>query len=102
MWEKIQRLKFHDFNICPNILHADADTDADTDADAGGYSNSSSALKCRRAKNLKLGNLKTELIFFISLYTKFILSKVRVQMHWPKGHLKAIVIHKLLYIYTHT
>ena len=29
MQEKIQRLKFHDFNICPNILHADADADAD-------------------------------------------------------------------------
>ena len=29
-----QRLKFHDFNICPNILHADADADAD--ADVGG------------------------------------------------------------------
>ena len=28
MQEKIQRLKFHDFNICPNILHADADADA--------------------------------------------------------------------------
>ena len=24
-----ERLKFHDFNICPNILHADADADAD-------------------------------------------------------------------------
>ena len=40
MQEKIQRLKFHDFNICPNILHADADADADADmdadADAGG------------------------------------------------------------------
>ena len=35
-----ERLKFHDFNICPNILHADADADADADkdadADAGG------------------------------------------------------------------
>ena len=29
-----ERLKFQDFNICPNILHADADADADTDADA--------------------------------------------------------------------
>ena len=29
-----ERLKFHDFNICPNILHVDADADAD--ADAGG------------------------------------------------------------------
>ena len=29
MQEKIQRLKFQDFNICPNILHVDADTDAD-------------------------------------------------------------------------
>ena len=29
MQEKIQRLKFHDFNICPNILYADADADAD-------------------------------------------------------------------------
>ena len=29
MQEKIQRLKFHDFNICPNILHVDADADAD-------------------------------------------------------------------------
>ena len=28
MQEKIQRLKFHDFNICPNILNADADADA--------------------------------------------------------------------------
>ena len=32
--------KFQDFNIYPNILHADADADAnadaDTDADAGG------------------------------------------------------------------
>ena len=34
MQQKIQRLKFHDLNICPNILHADADADADTDADA--------------------------------------------------------------------
>ena len=34
MQEKIQRLKFHDFNICPYTLHADADADAD--ADAGG------------------------------------------------------------------
>ena len=32
MQEKKQRLKFHDFNICPNILLADADADADTDA----------------------------------------------------------------------
>ena len=24
-----ERLKFQDFNICPNILHADADADAD-------------------------------------------------------------------------
>ena len=32
MQEKIQRLKFHDFDICPNILLADADVDADTDA----------------------------------------------------------------------
>ena len=30
-----ERLKFHDFNICPNILHADADADADADTDAG-------------------------------------------------------------------
>ena len=37
-------LKFHDFNICPNILHVDADADTDADADAGG-------IKCRRAKN---------------------------------------------------
>ena len=29
-----KRLNFQDFNICPNILHADADADAD--ADAGG------------------------------------------------------------------
>ena len=29
MQEKIQRLEFHDFNICLNILHADADADAD-------------------------------------------------------------------------
>ena len=26
-----ERLKFEDFNICPNILHADADGDPDTD-----------------------------------------------------------------------
>ena len=32
MQEKIQRLKFHHLNICPNILHADADADADMDA----------------------------------------------------------------------
>ena len=25
--ENTERLKFKDFNICPNILHADADTD---------------------------------------------------------------------------
>ena len=31
-----KRLKFHDFNICPNILHVDADADADADADPGG------------------------------------------------------------------
>ena len=35
-----ERLKFQDFNICPNILHVDANADADayadTDADAGG------------------------------------------------------------------
>ena len=24
-----ERLKFHDFNICPNILHVDVDADAD-------------------------------------------------------------------------
>ena len=24
-----ERLKFQDFNICPNILHVDADADAD-------------------------------------------------------------------------
>ena len=24
-----EKLKFHDFNICPNILHANADADAD-------------------------------------------------------------------------
>ena len=39
MQEKIQkRLKFQDFNICPIILHpdADADVDADADTDAGG------------------------------------------------------------------
>ena len=24
-----ERLKFQDFNICPNILHAEADADAD-------------------------------------------------------------------------
>ena len=29
-----ERLRFQDFNICPNILHADADADADVDADA--------------------------------------------------------------------
>ena len=23
-----ERLKFHDFNICPNILHVDTDADA--------------------------------------------------------------------------
>ena len=26
---KIERLKFQDFNICPNILYADADADVD-------------------------------------------------------------------------
>ena len=28
-----ERLKFQDFNICPTILHVDADVDADADAD---------------------------------------------------------------------
>ena len=48
-----ERLKFQDFDICPNILHVDADRDADRDADAWrrGYGNSSSALKCRHVKN---------------------------------------------------
>ena len=32
MQEKIQRLKFHDFNICSNILHVDEDAEADVDA----------------------------------------------------------------------
>ena len=33
MHREIQkRLKFHDFNICPNILHVDADANADADA----------------------------------------------------------------------
>ena len=27
-----ERLKFHDFNICPNILHADADADTKVQA----------------------------------------------------------------------
>ena len=31
-----ERLKFQDFNICPNILHADANEDADADTDARG------------------------------------------------------------------
>ena len=31
-----ERLKFQDFNICPNILHADADADADADTDTRG------------------------------------------------------------------
>ena len=31
-----RRLRFHDFNICPNILHADADADTDANMDAGG------------------------------------------------------------------
>ena len=31
-----ERLKFQDFNICPNILHADADADVDPDTGAGG------------------------------------------------------------------
>ena len=36
--KKSEKLKFRNFNICPNILHADADADvdADADADAGG------------------------------------------------------------------
>ena len=29
MQEKIQRLKFHDFNICPKILLVDTDADMD-------------------------------------------------------------------------
>ena len=45
--KNIEKLKFQDFNICPYILHVDADADAD----AGGLCNSSSALKYRRAKN---------------------------------------------------
>ena len=31
-----ERLKFQDFNICPNILHADTDADPDANTDAGG------------------------------------------------------------------
>ena len=30
------RLKFQDFNICPNILQVDTDAEVDTDVDAGG------------------------------------------------------------------
>ena len=29
MQENTVRLKFQDFNICPNLLHADTDADAD-------------------------------------------------------------------------
>ena len=29
MQEKMQRLKFHDFKICRNILYVDADADAE-------------------------------------------------------------------------
>ena len=40
MQKNREKLNFQDFNICPNILHADADADedadADADADAGG------------------------------------------------------------------
>ena len=32
--KNIERLKFQDFNICPNIFHVDADRDSD--AEAGG------------------------------------------------------------------
>ena len=35
MKEKLKKDKFQDFNICPNILHVDANTDADADMDAG-------------------------------------------------------------------
>ena len=41
------RIRKLNVNIYPNILHVEVDADAD----AGGYSKSSSALKCRRAKN---------------------------------------------------
>ena len=51
-----KRFKFQDFNICPNILHAHDETDAD--ANTRKYSNSSSALKWRRAKNAKRNILK--------------------------------------------
>ena len=30
--KKYRKTKIQDFNLCPNILHADADADADTDA----------------------------------------------------------------------
>ena len=34
--QRTERLKFQNFNICSNILLADADADADMDADARG------------------------------------------------------------------
>ena len=47
------RLKFQDFNICPNILHVDADTDAD--ANAEGIAIALLHLKCRLANKLFIG-----------------------------------------------
>ena len=57
--EKIkQRLKFKDFNNCPNILYADADADAD----AGGIA---IALLHLSAIALKMGltEMKIEIVF---------------------------------------
>ena len=32
----MERLKFQDFKICPNILHVDGDADMDADVNARG------------------------------------------------------------------
>ena len=55
MQQKLQRLKFHDFNICPNILQVDADADAEGIA---------IALLHLSAGVLKIGNFSH--IFFLS------------------------------------
>ena len=84
-------LSFQDFNIYPNILYVDAD--------AGrwrrGYSNSSSALKCRRAKNFgmeKNNNTSSHIllehcyvqnVFVLSLYIAFLTEEVSLKKRTP-------------------
>ena len=50
--KKTKRLKFLDFNICPNILRADIHPDVDADTDARGIA---IALLHQSAGTLKIG-----------------------------------------------